>query len=378
LKLALFPPPGGGLYTLRQTGQLSRLTDYYLPIYSQNFDRIFYFSYLNESLLEYGVEQLVPKVQVIGNESKQTHHLYTFTMTGRQAQWIRQCAVSRVFQATGVIPAWQAKRRWLIPLVTTYGYRYAAFARAEGRWLGWAYALLLERLAWRVSDAVIVTTAELLNELSGRVAPDRLHLIPNGVDVEQFRPLPSRPEADPPSILFVGRLAVQKNLTTLVQAVAKLRPTLPIRLDFVGEGPLRQELEQQCAALDIQARFHGTISHASLPGFYQRATIFALPSLIEGHPKVLLEAMACGMAIVASNAPGNREVIENGVNGLLFPIQDVDKLADCLSQVILKPEFAQQFRHQARKTAVSKFNIHHALQKEVALLQEQAKGTKAL
>jgi glycosyltransferase involved in cell wall biosynthesis len=375
LKLALFPPPGGGLDTLRQTGQLSRLTDYYLPIYSEHFDRVFYFSYLNESLGDYGIEHL-PKVQVIANEGKQVHHRYAFTMAGRQAKWIQQCAVSRVFQATGVVPAWQAKRRWKIPVVITYGYRYAAFARAEGRWLGWAYALLLERLAWRVSDAVIVTTAELRSELSGSIAPERICLIPNGVDVEQFKPPTTLPEADQPSILFVGRLAVQKNLTTLVQAVAKLRPPLPIRLDFVGEGPLRQELEQQCVSLGIEARFHGTMPHSHLPGFYQRATVFVLPSLIEGHPKVLLEAMACGMAIVASNAPGNREVIKDGINGLLFPTQDVDKLVDCLRQVLLKPELAQKMRLQARKTAVERFNIHHSLQKEIALLQEQARRFK--
>lgn len=376
MKLALFPPPGGGLYTLQQTGQLSRLTVYYLPAYSQHFDHVFYFSYLNESLADYGVEHLAPNVQVVANESGQSHHRYAFTMTGRQASWIQSCAVSRLFQATGIMPAWQAKRRWRIPVVTTYGYRYAAFARAERRWLGWAYALLLERLALRVSDAVIVTTAELLHELSGRVMPERIHLVPNGVDVEQFKPATTPPEIAPPSILFVGRLAIQKNLTTLVQAVAKLRPALNVQLDFVGEGPLRQELEQQCTSFGIEARFHGTIPHSSLPGFYQRATVFALPSLIEGHPKVLLEAMACGMAIIASNAPGNREVVEDGFNGLLFPVQDVDKLADCLRQLLLKPDLAQQLRRQARQTAVEKFNIHRSLQQEVALLQEQARKLK--
>ncbi len=372
MNLALFPSPGGGLKTLRKSGQLSRLIDYYLPAYVRVFDEVFYFSYLNEALSDYGVTAFGPKVHLIPNATSQSYRIYSFTLSMRQARWLQTCSVSRVFQAPGIVPAWRAKRRWGIPVVITYGYRYAEFARVEHRWVAWAYTTILERLALRVADAIIVTTDELLDYVKRYAAHSRIHLIPNGVDIERFRPSSSSAEAQKPSILFVGRLTFQKNLLTLLKAVAEVQRVLSVRLDLVGDGPLRRKLEQEVQTLGLDARFHGTIPHEQLPGLYQGADVFVLPSRIEGHPKALLEAMACRLPVIVSDAPGNRAVVTNEINGLTFPTDDATSLARRIKGVLLEPERARRLSAQARQTIARQFNLADLLQREVTVLQQTA------
>lgn len=375
MKLALFPPPGGGLKTLQQSGQLSRLTDYYLPVYARAFDEVFYFSYLNEAFSDYGVTAPGPQVHLVPNRSTQSHRIYAFTLARQQARWLAMCAVSRVFQATGILPAWRAKQRWGIPVVITYGYRYTEFARAEHRWMAWAYTTVLERLALRVADAIIVTIGELVDYVNRYVPHSRIYLIPNGVDIERFTPSSHAPRVQKPSILFVGRLAPQKNLLCLLRAIAEVQQTLSVRLDLVGNGPLREKLGQEAQTLGLDAHFHGTIPHEQLPGFYRGADVFVLPSHLEGHPKALLEAMACGLPVIVSDAPGNRAVVTNEVNGLTFPTDDAPSLAKRMRDVLLEPELARRLGAQARQTIARQFNLADLLQQEIAVLQQMASET---
>lgn len=377
MKLALFPSPGGGFKTLQRSGQLSRLTEYYLPAYTRAFDEVLYFSYLDETLADYGSIRLDPRVHLIPNQNAQPYRLYTFTLARRQARWLSGCAVSRVFQATGIVPAWRAKRRWGIPIVITYGYRYAEFARAERRRLARAYTTCLEQLALRVADAIIVTTDELAGYVERFANPSRVHLIPNGIDLERFTPSATSPGAEKPSILFVGRLTRQKNLPCLLQAVADIQPVLPLRLDLVGDGPLRAALEQEAKDRRIEAHFHGTIPHEQVAIFYQQAAVFVLPSHLEGHPKALLEAMACGLPVIVSDVPGNRAMITHGTNGLTFATNATDVLARCIKTVLLKPNLAQKLGTQARQTIENRFNLDDLLQREIALLRRTALGVEA-
>jgi len=376
MRLALFPAPGGGLGALYRSGQLSRQTDYYLPAYSEAFDEVLYFSYLRESFAEYGVRFPRDNVRLIANDRALPRRLYTFALPWLHGTRLRDCSISRVFDAPGVIPAWCAKLRWRIPMVVTYDYPYAEFARVEGRYAAAGYNVALEQLAFRTADAIIVTTEELARYVARYAPESRIHLIPSasGIDVRLFRPDASARGASVPVVLFVGRLVPQKDLFTLLEAVAGIKDRTPLSLELVGAGPLRDGLAQRSAELGIDVAFRGTIPNEQLPAVYQGADVFVLPSLIEGHPKALLEAMACGLPVIASDAPGNRVVVQDGVNGLLVPTGDAHALGEAICRVLNDPDLAHRLGQAARATIAARHDLRSLLAQEVALLQETARA----
>jgi glycosyltransferase involved in cell wall biosynthesis len=142
----------------------------------------------------------------------------------------------------------------------------------------------------------------------------------------------------PPVFLAVGRLSYQKDFANLIQAFALVRQQKVARLIVLGEGETRSELEAQIAALEIDA-------DVSLPGFVQNpyaymanATALVLSSRWEGLPTVLIEAMACGCAVVATDCPsGPQEILAAGKYGLLVPIEDATSLAAAMLQTLETP-----------------------------------------
>src|SRR5207245_2833077 len=142
-------------------------------------------------------------------------------------------------------------------------------------------------------------------------ATDRfsVRLIPNGVDPELFRP-GLKGQSDRLRILFAGRFQKQKNLSILLQQVAMLEPGT-FELHLVGDGALRNELRLSARQLRIEKyiAWHGWLSRAGLIKLYQSVDCFVYPSLYEGLPNTILEAMACGLPVVASDIPGNNELV---------------------------------------------------------------------
>ena len=138
-------------------------------------------------------------------------------------------------------------------------------------------------------------------------------------------------------LLFVGRLANQKGLDYLVQALAQLREQdrSLVELELVGSGPeelLRSMASQLGVAENII--FSGWVPRAEIVKHYQSADLFVLPSLDEGLPNVVLEAMASGNPILATNITGNRELVQPPLNGLLVPPADPAALSSALRKLI--------------------------------------------
>lgn len=362
--LGLLPAIRGGLGELAKSGQHSRLIDGYLKPYVRAFDEVRYFSYLPESLGAYTDDaEVLARVRLLPGGGWHPW-LYAFVMPFRYRRELRECAVLRVFQVTGVIPALIAKRFFRIPFVTTYGFWYSRLARSG------ATGLLrrgVEAAGLRAADAVIVTTQELADHVARNVGAAKVHLIPNGVDTELFRPI-ARVPGPARKILYVGRLSGEKNLDTLVEATGKLLGRFDLELSFVGDGPLRSSLEARARALGIPTRFSPFVDHRRLPGFLAEADAFVLPSLTEGHPKVLLEAMSCGVPCVASNVGGIRAILVDGETGLLFDPGDPDALTRKLERVLVDQEFARSLVSRARAQIVKKYNLVALVEQEIELL----------
>ncbi len=370
MELGLLPALGGSIAELSLSGQHSRLIDGYLCAYARAFERVTYFSYAPETLADYTDDaRLLASVEIRAPARRRPRLARALTMAFAERDAFRRAAVLRVFQITGVIPALVARALWGIPFVTTYGFWYDRLSRPGASRLA---KRLLERVGLRLAAAVIVPTRELREHVATIAAADRIHLIPNGVDTARFRPHAACCRASPPSLLYVGRLEAEKNLSALMEAAGRLRERHPVRLTLVGAGSLEAALRDQAAALGVEAEFAGVVDHRLLPSRFAEADVFVLPSFTEGHPKVLVEAMAAGLPCVVSDCPGNRALVKDGETGFLFDPRSPEALALCLGRVLGDGALAASAGLRARERAVKEYDLGMLVEREIALLRRVA------
>jgi glycosyltransferase involved in cell wall biosynthesis len=185
---------------------------------------------------------------------------------------------------------------------------------------------------------------------------DRIRRITNGVDVQHFQPPATSDDQRDRTVLFVGRLAEQKDPELLLGSWQRVNSNGNYRLLIAGEGPLAESLEDQIARRQIRNVELLGACHA-LAQLYHQASVFVLPSRSEGCSNALLEAMASGLCPVVTNIGGNRDVVVDGVNGRLVEPGDADQLSDVLAEVLGNPGLRQRLSAAARDHVVS----HHQL-----------------
>ncbi|MBD3387397.1 MAG: glycosyltransferase [Candidatus Altiarchaeales archaeon] len=206
-------------------------------------------------------------------------------------------------------------------------------------------------------DAVIAVNTRMMDRLEKLgVDGSKVHFIPNGVDPELF--CHAGREAHGRRIITAGVLVDKKGHKYLIEALKKVKESYPdVELTVVGDGPLRGELEGQAlrAGVADNVRFLGFRDVRELPSLFASSDVFVLPSLSEGMPLVLLEAMSVGRAVVASNVDGVPDVIEDGVNGLLVEPARPDLLADALNRLLGDDALLARLSENARQRVLSGF-----------------------
>lgn len=187
---------------------------------------------------------------------------------------------------------------------------------------------MIQRLMLRGVDAAFAVSAQLRADLVRQLGIDgsRMEVLYNGVDTGSFRPsdaLLRQPRAAGGRLRIgtVGRLVAVKNYALLLKAFARLPPG-ECQLVLAGEGPERAALEKLADDLGIRDRTEFAGHRDDVPDLLRTLDVFVLPSFSEGMSNTLLEAMATGVAVVASDVGGNREIIEGERSGLLFPSED--------------------------------------------------------
>jgi glycosyltransferase involved in cell wall biosynthesis len=209
----------------------------------------------------------------------------------------------------------------------------------------------LEGRAEAAADAVITLTPRLASRLLGDGVPrERLHVIPSGVERSVFAgpspdPFPGTPH---PRVVFVGRLHRQKQVDTLVRAAPLLR-TPGVSVLVVGDGPDRAWLQE--LADPALVRFTGFVPHDEVPAVLRHSDVFVLPSRYEELGSVLLEAMHCGVPIVASDTGGIPDVITDGVTGRLVPPGDPAAVASAVDALLADRAAAARLGAAAQEAA---------------------------
>jgi len=242
----------------------------------------------------------------------------------------------------------------------------------------------LTPLQWKIkralclnADAIIANSQRaadrLANELAGK---RRVEMVPNGVEtpapltpegraeVRASLPIPRR---DAVLVLFVGRLAVQKNIPLLLEALARFDAAKRPVLLLVGGGPLRAELQARAAELGVagDAVFIGERSDAG--DIMQAADLMVLPSHDEGMSNVVLEAMAAGCAVIASDVGGNPEIIIDGESGLLFAAGDAGALTERLRTLVADERRRESIGRKARERIANNYSIPALIERTSAI-----------
>jgi 1,4-alpha-glucan branching enzyme len=225
----------------------------------------------------------------------------------------------------------------------------------------------LEAQTAQDADLIVTISNYSLQKIHSHygVDPAKVRIVPNGVDIERFKPRPDKAAlrrqfglGDEPCVLFVGNLISRKGLPLLVEAAKKVaKERADTKFIIVGEGPLKASLKSSIASAGLLGnfRFLGNLSEEQLPQIYNCADVFVLPSIQEGQGIVLLEAMASGVPVVAFDIGGVNEAVCNGETGLLVGLGDVEALGQAVLKFLADSMLRARFGGFATKRVLDKF-----------------------
>jgi glycosyltransferase involved in cell wall biosynthesis len=311
----------------------------------------------------------LPGIDILVNRWQLPNAVYI-----QQMPWLHQKAFTRATilksEQTGASRAAVAvARHFGKRLIARSGFSLALFAQYDSAQYADSYddILAMEKISFEAAQQVVVTTEEMRQTAidTHHLPPEKIRVIPNFVDTAHFSPS-DRPSDGAPKIVFAGRLVNQKNVESLLEAVA---PMTHVQVDFIGDGPLRDSLAKRISADGLHhVKLLGNLPNATLPDHFRAATIYAQPSRYEGHPKTIFEAMACGAPVLAGDAPGVRQFVEHGETGWLVGLDAASIRAGIetlLNDAVLREKIGGAGRAYAEKNLA----LDVVVRQELAMLE---------
>jgi len=359
--LALFFTCRVSLKTWHEIGMIEREVAIYNEL-SKYFRRIYFFTYGGDEDLEFG-GYLADNIVIIPRKCISNNLLYSLLIPFIHWKVLKNVDILKTNQMWG---SWSAVLVKLVhsgkKLVVRTGYILSInFAKrnpkSKKRWL----MKTIERIGYKLANRIVTTSQTNFEYVEKNYHPHATHiLIPNYVETNVFKP--TNIEKVKGSICFVGRLTQEKNLFSLLEALRGLSYSLSI----VGSGEQREQLREFASKNQVKAIFFGNIPNHELPEILNRHELFILPSLWEGMPKTLLEAMSCGLPAIGTKINGIREVIEHGRNGILCDA-DSGSIRRAIISLMEKEELKKRVGINARKTIEERFSLEKLLDTELEL-----------
>ena len=238
-------------------------------------------------------------------------------------------------------------------LAMSWGYDLVMDAD-KSAWMRWVTRYTLKRSAFFVSDANV--SREKAIEFG--MNPARTAIFPWGTDIDHFTPKPLEPSTPPSFTLFCSRTwEAIYGVDVLAKAFVKVAKQKPdVDLILLGGGSQAGRIRQILMNGGVMDRVHfgGQVSQADLPRWYHMADLYISPSHVDGSSVTLMEALASSLPCLVSDIPGNKEWIDEGVNGWLFRDGNVEDLAEKILQIIKNRDLLKAMSKAARKTAEQK------------------------
>jgi glycosyltransferase involved in cell wall biosynthesis len=275
-------------------------------------------------------------------------------------------------QFASTLLAAQLTRKSSLPLVVTAHIAGFEHLATLSRKLASLHERFVGRHVLKQATAVIAVSSAVGAHLArtGSVGP-KVHVVPNGVDHGRFAPVdraraPARAD-DTLTVAVVGRLISNKGPVEALEAFARCPAAATARLVFIGDGPLRAALTRRSADLGVTERV-SLLGHVDdVARYLGDCDVLLRPTLTEGMPLAVLEAMACGVCVIATDIPGNRELVTPGA-GMLVPPGSVDDLAAALQVALSDPVQRSAFAERAIDT-VDQYSWDNCAQRTLAVLR---------
>ena len=228
--------------------------------------------------------------------------------------------------------------------------------------------------------SAVTTNASILAQKAKAFVDREIHIISNGIDTNRFKPMEKnevlaemlKVESQRSKVIgFVGELREKKGLSTLLSGYAQIHKKQAATLLIVGE--VRAGADEQALAefrgANPEARIivTGQVPHKDLPSYYSLMDVFVHPSLRDGMPNAVLEAMACEKAVIATPVGGMLDILEDGKNGMLINVNDANALAEKTLDLLDNSELRGTLGKNARDLVVGKFALDNELQANLNL-----------
>ena len=230
---------------------------------------------------------------------------------------------------------------------------------------GWPFNTIKYFVMGRLSHLCVVSRAMKETCIAGGAKPERISVLPMGVDLKKtFIPMANTERGDH-RLVFVGRLVEKKGILYAIDAVAIIKKVIPdIELIIVGDGPKMPMIKQKITqhGLEQNITLAGSLANHELPFIYSSAAVLVMPSVVdsygdqEGFGLVIVEAMGCGCAVVASDLPAIHDTVKHGQNGLLAKPGDAVDLADKILHLLRDKEMRTRLATNGRESVCSRFD----------------------
>jgi glycosyltransferase involved in cell wall biosynthesis len=217
-----------------------------------------------------------------------------------------------------------------------------------------------EKWLWPLADHFSCNAQALKTMMMERfpIQEDRITVIPNGVDLDYFRPATERLPGDKRVVLCIARLVPEKDHETLIAAFSLVAARHPeAELWLVGDGPRRQAIRRLANRRLPPGRLRLLPGQSDIKPLLQQSSLFVLSSIREGLPNVVLEAMAAGLPVVATDVGGLSEVVQPGETGWLVAPKDVPALSDAICHLLAHDEVRTAFGQAGRKRVEQRFSL---------------------
>lgn len=365
MKLALFFTFGISAKLWKEKGLLERERLIYENLLERGIiDKVYWFTYGSrdkdiEKELKEGI-QIVPLPQILNSGAGSI--LYSLILPLIHYKTLRNIDIFKTNQMSGSWTAIIAKLLFKKPLIVRTGYTWSLFAEKGDTCKAKFFVIkMLEKLACSFSDTLVVSSPNDLDYLKQNYSLDNKgEIIPNYIDTDLFKPLNEKKAEK--AICFVGRLTSQKNLLSLLKALIGV----PYSLSIIGSGEEMASLSTYARENHISVNFLGDIENSKLPVILNRHELFILPSLYEGTPKALLEAMSCGIPCIGTNVEGIAGIIRHKENGYICST-DPASIRRAINEVSEKKALLASMGRNARQTIIENFSLEKTIEKETSL-----------
>src|SRR3989339_672253 len=332
---------------------------------TKTFDTIYWFTYgVDDQKFKNLVNQkiiIVPLPKIFNSYPGKI--IYSFILPVIHYKIIKTCSFVKTNQNIGGWTAVIIKKILKKKLLARSGYLWSAFEKEKS--FKEKIASFTEKKLYKNADVISVASQHDKKTIikKYKINSAKINVIYNYVDTNIFKPMANIKKNK--DIIYAGRISQQKNIKNLITALSKL----PYVLDIYGEGELQQELKNYSKKIGAKVNYKGKIDNAFLPVILNQYKLFILPSLYEGMPKSLLEAMACGLPCLGTNVVGINEVIDHKKNGYLVE-PDTKSIKNGINILMENIILTKKIGSCARIKIIEYFSLNKIVQEEIEIYKQ--------